>query len=52
MEGKIFIIEQEIERRSRVYEDAIALWIFETGRNMPWAQGVGASPVHFWRWLH
>ena len=27
LEGKIFVIEQEIDRRSRPYEDAIALWI-------------------------
>lgn len=27
LEGKIFVIEQEIDRRSRAYEDAIALWI-------------------------
>ena len=27
LEGKIFVIEQEIDRRGRPYEDAIALWI-------------------------
>lgn len=27
LEGKIFVIEQEIDRRSQAYEDAIALWI-------------------------
>ena len=27
LEGKIFVLDQEIDRRSRLYEDAIALWI-------------------------
>jgi transposase len=27
LEGKIFVIEQEIDRRSRPYEGAVALWI-------------------------
>jgi transposase len=27
LEGKIFVLEQEIDQRSRPYEDAIALWI-------------------------
>jgi len=27
LEGKIFVLEQEMDRRSRPYEDAIALWI-------------------------
>jgi len=27
LEGKIFVLEQEIDRHSRPYEDAIALWI-------------------------